>query len=197
MCTALAKNKMKIALIIFAALSLVSCRQIVDGMIPKRIMPEVVQQASKPGNWYAYMPERSPGFCLRTDTDLEWKDSRLQLGYWQGLHPHAPHRVLMEARGDVLIIRRNYVWDGCTVGDTYLRDLLPTLRHDALYHALKEGAQFSRRQVDLAFLRDQRQSQVGMAWFNYLCVRLFGGLYNRPHEQKTMLVRPIKNEKTP
>lgn len=187
----LVNHVLKISLILLTALSLNACRQIVDGMVSKRIMPEVVQQANKPGNWFTYMPERAPGFCLRTDTDLVWKDPLLQLGYWQGIHPQAPHRVLMEARGDVFIIHRNYVWDGCTVGDTLLRDLLPSLRHDALYHALKEGAQFSRRQADLAFLRDQRKAKIGMAWFNYLCVRLFGCFYNRPNQQKTMLVYPI------
>lgn len=177
-------------LVAVAGLSMSSCRHMADVLLPKSIAADVVQQASEPDSWFAYMPERAPGFCLRTNTLVKWQDPRMQLGYWRGVHPEAPHRVLMEARGDTLIIHRNYVWDGCTVGVTHVRDLLATLRHDALYHALKEGADFSRRGVDLAFLRDQRQAGIAGAWFNYACIRLFGGFYNRSHGEKTMLICP-------
>jgi|GEM_PF-1910405 len=174
-----------------------ACRQLVNDVLPKSIAPEVVQQAAKPGSWYSHLPEHDPHFCLRTETSLKWKDPQLQLGYWKGLHPESPHRVLMEARGDTLIVHRYYVWDGCTVGETKMRDLLATLRHDALYHALKEGADFSRRQVDLAFLRDQEQADVSFAWLNYLCIRLFGGFYNRSQGEKTMLIYPTPNDELP
>lgn len=174
-----------------------ACRQMVNDVLPKSIAPEVVQQAAKPGSWYSHLPERDPYFCLRTETSLKWQDPKLKLGNWKGLHPDAPHRVLMEAKDDTLIVHRYYVWDGCTVGETKMRDLLATLRHDALYHALKEGADFSRRQVDLAFLRDQERAGVGFAWLNYLCIRLFGGFYNRSQGEKTMLICPTTQEKTP
>lgn len=174
--------------------ALAACKQVAECVLPKSIAPEVIQQAALPDSWYGYLPERAPGFCLQTHTDLVWKDPRMQLGHWLGVHPEAPHRVLMEAHADTLIIRRHYVWDGASVGETRTRDLLATLRHDALYHALKEGADFSRRQVDLAFLRDQRQAGVGGAWWNYLCIRLFGGLYNRPQREKTMLIFPLNTQ---
>lgn len=185
--------------LLFIGLSAVlfgGCRQLVNDVLPKSIAPEVVQQARKPGSWYSHLPERDPHFCLRTETSLKWHDPKLKLGYWKGLHPESPHRVLMEAKGDTLIVHRHYVWDGCTVGETKMRDLLATLRHDALYHALKEGADFSRRQVDLAFWRDQERADVGFAWLNYLCVRLFGGFYNRSQGEKTMLIEPTPKEDT-
>ena len=179
------------------ALPFGACRQMVNDVLPKSIAPEVVQQAKKPGSWYSHLPQNDPYFCLRTETSIKWQDPQLQLGYWKGLHPEYPHRVLMEAKGDTLIVHRSYVWDGCTVGETKMRDLLSTLRHDALYHALKEGADFSRRQVDLAFLRDQQKADVGGAWLNYLCIRLFGGFYNHSQGERTMLIYPTKNEETP
>ncbi len=173
------------------------CKQVAEFVLPKHINPEVVAQAGKADNWYSYLAERAPGFCLQTNTALIWQDPELYLGYWKGVHPEPPHRVLMEARGHVFILHRHYVWDGCSVGDTRLRDLLPTLRHDALYHALKEGADFSRRDADLAFLRDQRSIGSGSPWFNYACVRLFGGLYNHPGPEKTMLIIPESPKASP
>lgn len=156
----------------------------------KSIHSEVVRQGREPGSWYTYLPDRAPGFCLRTRHAFIWEDPFLELGYWRGVHPRVPHRVLMEARGHTLILHRRYVWDGRTVGCTRARDLLPTLRHDALYHALKEGAPLSRRAVDRAFLRDERAAGVKGAWFHYACIRLFGGWFNLREREPTLLVRP-------
>ncbi len=157
----------------------------------KSIHPEVVQRGREAGSWYTYLPARAPGFCLRTRHAFIWEDASLDLGHWRGLHPRAPPRVLMEARGHTFILHRRYVWDGRTVGCTRLRDLLPTLRHDALYHGLKEGAPLSRRQIDRAFRRDERAARVRGTWFHYWCIRLFGGLFNRREGEATMLVQPV------
>lgn len=191
------KGSPSVACLVLLALMTASCRQVAEVVAPKSINPAVVQQAALPGCWYSYMPERAPGFCLCTNTALVWHDLEMDIGYWSGLHPRAPHRVLMEAKGSTFILHKRYIWDGCSVGETLPRDLMPSLRHDALYHALKEGATFSRRQADLAFLRDQRRAGVGGAWFNYLCLRLFGGVFNRPGEEKTLLVQPQEKEETP
>ncbi len=112
----------------------------------------------------------------------------MQLGYWRGLHPQPPHRVLMEARGDTFILHRHYVWDGMTVGETQPQDLAPTLLHDALYHALKEGADFPRAEADRAFLREMRRAGVGAAGLRYRLTRSFGGFFLRREEEPTMLV---------
>lgn len=187
----------KLPLLLFLCMLLPSCRQIVDDVLPKSMAAEVSSGAAEPESWYGYLPEREPGFCLYTRNRVIWRDPRLQLGYWRGLHPYAPHRVLMEAYGDILIVNRNYVWDGCTVGDTKMRDLLPTLRHDALYHALKEGAKFSRRAVDRAFLRDQRAAGNPCAGLHYCCIRLFGHYYNADKQEVTMFVVPTQKRPAP
>ncbi len=167
---------------------LVSCRQVAEVVVPKSISAEVVAGAQQPTSWYSYMPERAPGFCLCTQRAIIWHEPGMQLGYWRGLHPAPPFRVLMEARGDTFILHRHYVWDGMTVGVTLPRDLLPTLRHDALYHALKEGARFPRVEADRAFLRDMRRAGVSGAWVDYCLIRCFGSLYLVPAPMRTMLV---------
>ncbi len=157
----------------------------------KSISPAVVAGAQEPTSWYSYMPERAPDFCLCSERSFVWHEPGMQLGHWRGLHPAAPHRVLMEARGDTFILHSHYVWDGMTVGETQPCDLLPTLRHDALYHALKEGASFSRAEADRAFLRDMRRSGVSGAWLKYRLTRLFGGFFLTRDAERTMLLRPV------
>ncbi len=172
-------------------LLLVSCRQVADVVFEKKISPAVVEGAKKPASWYSYMPERAPYFCLCTEKEIIWREPGMNLGYWQGLHPQAPHRVLMEAQGDTFKVHRHYVWDGMTVGETLPRDLYATLRHDALYHALKEGATFSRAEADRAFLRDMRREGVPGAGMKYRLTRWFGGFYLKPDAAPTMLLRPL------
>ncbi len=174
---------------VFALLSLVGCRQVAGALVEKSISPAVIAEAQKPTSWYSYLPGRAPGFCLQTERALIWREPGMALGYWRGLHPSSPHRVLMEARGDTFILHRHYVWDGMTVGETQLRDLLPSLRHDALYHALKEGARFSRAEADRAFLRDLRRAGVGDAGLQYGLIRCFGGLYLSQDAEPTLLLR--------
>ncbi len=157
----------------------------------KSIAPEVVAAAQVPGNWYSYMPERAPGFCLCTERAFTWSEPGMQLGCWRGLHPDPPHRVLMEARGDTLTVYRHYLWDGMTVGKTQPRDLLPTLRHDALYHALKEGASFPRAEADRAFLRDMRRAGMPCPGLTYALIRTFGGFFLDREAVPTMLVEEL------
>ncbi len=173
---------------------LVSCKQTAQVMFEKTISPAVVEGAKKPTSWYSYIPERAPGFCLCTERALTWREPGMNLGYWRGLHPTAPHRVMMEARGDTFILHRHYVWDGMTVGDTLPRDLYSSLRHDALYHALKEGADFPRAEADQAFLRDMRRERVPAAGLGYALIRCFGGLYVNREGKPTMLVQETSPE---
>ncbi len=177
--------------------SLVSCSQMVGQVVEKSISPAVIAGAQRPDSWYSYLPARAPYFCLRTERALIWREPGMQLGYWRGLHPQAPHRVLMEARGDTFILHRHYLWDGMTVGETLPRDLCATLRHDALYHALKEGAVFSRAEADRAFLRDMRRAGVEGAGLEYCLIRCFGGFYLGRDAEPTLLVREVSPEEPP
>ncbi len=170
---------------------LAGCSQFTAAVVEKSMSPEVIVHAQQPTSWYSYLPERAPGFCLCTERALIWREPGMNLGHWRGLHPAPPHRVLMEARGDTFILHRHYVWDGMSVGETLPRDLAPSLRHDALYHALKEGAQFSRAEADRAFLRDMRREGVSGAGLDYALIRCFGGLYLKRGDEPTMLVQEL------
>ncbi len=166
----------------------------VGSLVEKAISPDVIAGAQEAGSWYSYLPAHSPGFCLRTERALIWREPGMKLGYWRGLHPRPPHRVLMEARGDTFILHRHYVWDGMTVGETLPRDLCATLRHDALYHALKEGADFPRAEADRAFLRDMRRAGVAGAGVDYRLIRCFGGFYLKRGDEPTLLVQRTSPE---
>lgn len=183
--------------IVLACLSLLcgGCRQVVHVINMKQISPEVRAAAAQPGCWYAYLPERSPGFCLITRHAVVWRDLEMNLGNWRAIHPQPPHRVMMEARGDTFILHRRYIWDGMTWGCTSSRDLMPTLLHDALYHALQNGAPVSRWEIDRLFLRMRRQSGKTWAYGEYLSIRIAGGLYNAAGEKGTLLIENL--QKTP
>lgn len=163
----------------------------------KSLAPEVIEGAQKKDSWYGYLPQYAPNFCLITQETLTWKDPQMNLGHWRALHPKAPHRLLMEAHGDTFILHRHYVWDGMTWGRTETRDLLPTLLHDALYHALQDNAPFPRREADLAFLRARRAAHAHHAYGEYLAIRWFGGLFNKAHGgEKTIIVEPMPSPKS-
>lgn len=173
-------------------LLLCSCHQILSAVNQKSFTPEVLADAQREDSWYGYLPERAPYFCLITRESLTWRDPAMHLGHWRALHPKPPHRVLMEAHENTFTLHRSYVWDGMTWGNTEKRDLLPSLLHDALYHALQGNAPFPRREADRAFLRARRAAQVTNAYGEYLAIRWFGGIFNETHEnEKTILIEPL------
>ena len=169
-------------------MSLCGCRAVLDSVNPKIMEEGVKRGGTHPDGWYRYMPQRDPGFCLMTRRAVIWHDAEMNLGYWRGLHPEPPHRVLMEARGNTFILHRPYVWDGMSWGHTRPRDLRPSLLHDALYHALQGGAPFPRREADRAFLRLRRSQHVPDALGEYLVIRWFGWAFNDPHGEVTILI---------
>ena len=146
----------------------------------KQLAPELVEDAREPGAWYEYMPEYAPHFCLKTRYHIVYSDPEMQLGYWRLRHPLPPHRVMMEARGDSLILHRSFVWDGVSFGRTEPRELMPSLLHDALYYALQGDAPFTRREADLAFLRACRRYNCSGKYASYLSVRTLGGFFGKP-----------------
>ena len=174
---------------ILSTVQLSGCTGLLDVMLHKRISPEVQQAAQKKDCWYTFMPHRAPGFCLRTRHAIVWKDESLNLGYWRGLHPRPPHRVLVEARGHTLILHRRYVWDGNSVGTTQPADLMPSLRHDILYHALKEGAPISRRAIDQAYRTDCERMGIDFSTPRYAVLRLFGGVFNDLGQHGTLIIQ--------
>ncbi len=177
-------------ILLLSLVPLSGCAGLVDVVLHKRMAPEVQQQAQQESCWYSYLPHRSPGFCLRTRRAIIWKDKNINLGYWRGLHPQAPHRVLIEARGHTLILHRRYVWDGNSVGTTTPADLMPSLRHDVLYHALKEGAPLNRWEIDRAYRADCQRYGAALHPARYTILRMFGGLFNDMGEHNTLIIQP-------
>lgn len=163
----------------------------------RQIEPGVIESSRAPGSWYAYMPQRAPGFCFITRHAMVWHLPEVELGYWQGLNTAPPHRVLMEARGHTFILHRRYVWDGKTFGRTKERDMMPSLLHDALYHALQNGAPLSRRAIDRCFLRRRREQKVFGAYGEYSLIRMFGGLYNRREGAPSLFIRKTNPASAP
>ena len=157
-----------------------ACRQVVNVVNVKQLAPEVVAYGQKEDSWYEYMPQYAPHFCLKTRYSLAWHDPEMQLGYWRLLHPEPPHRVIMEARGDTLLLHRGFVWDGVSFGNTEPRELVPSLLHDALYYARQGNAPIPRREADLVYLRAARQYDCGSKYTDYLGVRAFGGFFGKP-----------------
>ena len=167
-------------LVAFFLLLPVSCRQVVDCVNVKQLAPEVVAYGQQSDAWYEYMPRYAPYFCLKTRYSLSWHDPEMRLGYWRLLHPEPPHRVIMEAREDTLYIHRGFVWDGVSFGNTLVRELVPSMLHDALYFARQGEAPFSRREADLVYLRAARRYACRGRFSDYLGVRTFGGFFGRP-----------------
>lgn len=157
-----------------------ACRQVVEVVNVKQLAPDVVACGQKEDSWYEYMPQYAPYFCLKTRYSLAWLDPEMQLGYWRLLHPEPPHRVIMEARGDTLLLHRGFVWDGVSFGNTELRELVPSLLHDALYYARQGNAPIPRREADLVYLRAARRYGCSSKYTNYLGVRAFGGFFGKP-----------------
>ena len=178
-----------VIILLLCTLPLTGCAGLLDMTLHKSIAPEVQADSQKEDCWYTFLPHRTPAFCLRTRRAIIWKDKSLNLGYWRGLHPQPPHRVLVEARGHTLILHRRYVWDGNSVGTTHRADLMPSLRHDILYHALKEGAPISRRAIDQAYKADCKRYGAEFNHFKYITLRLFGGLFNRKGQHRTLIIQ--------
>lgn len=190
---------MKISLITFAliALCMMSNSCIVASALAessadsgggKTLDPAIAAEAQKEDCWYSYNAEKAPGFCLTTKKTITWKDPKVNVGYWRGRSPYPPHPVIMEARGNTFILHAGYEWDGNSVGHTELAHLMPSLRHDALYHALKEGAPLNRAEIDAAYKADCEKYGATIGGLSYGALRLFGGAFNDSGMKGTLII---------
>lgn len=154
----------------------------------KTLDPAIAAEAQKEDCWYSYNAAKAPGFCLTTKKTITWKDPKVNVGYWKGLSPYPPHPVIMEARGNTFILHAGYEWDGNSVGHTELAHLMPSLRHDALYHALKEGAPLNRAEIDAAYKADCEKYGATIDGLAYGALRLFGGAFNDAGMKGTLVI---------
>lgn len=177
---------------LFCLLPFTGCLQVAYTVGGKQIAPEVRAMGREPGSWYAYLPQRDPGFCLITRRAVVWFDPQMNLGHWRAKLRKPPYRVLMEARGNTFVLHRRYVWDGRSWGCTHAEDLLPTLLHDSLYQALLAGAPFPRSEADNAYLRAEKRSKIRItAYREYAAVRVFGALFNRLGNAEGLTIEPL------
>lgn len=168
----------------------------------KSLDPAIETNAKQPDSWYEYLPEYAPGLCLKTTKTITWVDPDVYVGYWKGYAISEPDTVVMEARGYTFILYPGYQWDGNSMGNTKPGHLLPSLRHDALYHALKEKAQeLDREAIDKAYQADCQEHNVPLDAFSYNLIRLFGGSFNEAGMHGTLTVVPTpkapKKQDTP
>lgn len=154
----------------------------------KTLDPAIAEAAKQEDCWYRYDASKAPGFCLTTKKTIIWTDPKVQVGYWKGRSPYPPHPVIMEARGNTFILYAGYEWDGNSVGHTEFAHLMPSLRHDALYHALKEGAPLDRAQIDAAYKADCEQYGATIDGLAYGALRLFGGAFNDAGMHGTLII---------
>ena len=188
---------MRCFLYLVPLLLLGSCRQVIDAVNMKQLAPDIVEYGSRKGGWYEYLPAYAPHFCLKTRHHIIYFDSEMNLGYWRAKHPHPPHRVMLEGRGDTLIIHRSFVWDGESFGGTISEELLPSLVHDALYFAMQGKAPFTRREADCAYLRACRRAGLHHKYPAYLGVRTFGGLFGKPPGALPPIIEPASASMPP
>lgn len=99
-----------------------------------------------------------------------------EFGTWKAYGIH-DKKLYMEARGKTFCIEKNYGWDGATNAPTTRSLLLPTLFHDALLHAMMNGAPVSRKQADLAFYQLMKRERFPLAAAYYRSVRNFGSSF--------------------
>lgn len=163
-------------------------------VLGKEIDERVIRDAARKGSWYEFLPEQYPGFCLRTTCIMICSSPQMNIGYWSSYDSDEPHKIMMEARGHILVIYPGYVWDGKTIGTTTPADLQSTLIHDALYHALASGADFPRSEADKVYRRCRNQQNLPHADFEYRIIRLFGWWSSRPHGKRSMVVKMLTPE---
>ncbi len=182
--------------LICGILMLASCEQMAYTCAPKSVDETVIEYAQTPEAWYSCRnddPLSADGYSFSTKNFYSWTQEGIQLGWWKAYARHKPKQFVMEARGDTLIIAKNYRWDGMSLGTTYLFDLEGSLVHDALYDALQSGAPVKRSEADRFFYLLQKKKEASLSLPDYWVVRAIGGIYNDKYAQQNLIIVPIQD----
>lgn len=139
--------------------------------------------------WYRCITVDNKTMYL-TGTSVSWTFQH-ELGYWTAFDIK-DKKLRMTAQGKTFTIAPGYVWDGATEGPTTAKLLTPTLFHDAMLHAIMNGAPIGRDQADGAFYQLMKAEKFVMARPYYEAVRNFGDSYIPRQNPPTLIIRSIK-----
>lgn len=115
-------------------------------------------------------------------------DFQHQLGHWSA-YGISDKKLYMTASGTKFTIQPGYVWDGATEGPTTNKLLTPTLFHDAMLHAMMNGAPISKDQADGALLQLMKKEAFFWSGTYYRLVRNFGNNYVKGQTSKTLAIK--------
>lgn len=136
--------------------------------------------------WYRCFPDEKGKRMFVTMANLSYEFQH-ELGYWRA-YGAGDKQLYMTARGKRFSIEPGYVWDGATEGPTTNKLLTPTLFHDAMLHAMMNGAPISRDQADGALLQLMRKENFFWSRPYYKIVRNFGASYSQPQYPRTLRI---------
>lgn len=136
--------------------------------------------------WYQCFTNESGHRMFITAAPVSYQFQH-ELGYWSAVGAN-DKKLYMKAAGKNFSIEPGYVWDGATEGPTTNKLLTPTLFHDAMLHAMMNGAPITRDQADGALLQLMRQENFFWSKPYYKIVRNFGANYSQPQFPRTLKI---------
>lgn len=139
-------------------------------------------------NWYEGVLYENEPFYV-TKTAMSWESTRpnADFGHWTAVSTYDPSGW-MKAEGRRFTIGPGYGWDGVTWGPSTPRMISPSLFHDAMLHAMMNGAPISRKQIDQAFYDIMRARHASCRHLYYPFVRLFGWCFTFPQHPRTLKI---------
>ncbi|MEG2237683.1 MAG: hypothetical protein RRY13_08520 [Akkermansia sp.] len=177
-------------LLVFSSWLMTSCSS--DCLCQGNGVSTIAKVSKLPPNipWYRCGKIQSGATMYYTNARISWTFDH-QLGYWQAFG--AKNKALnMTAAGKTFTIEKNYGWDGATKMLTTPKLLTPTLFHDALLHAMMNGAPITRDQADGAFYQLMKKENFTWSKMYYLAVKEFGASYLEQQNPPTLIIKRTK-----
>ena len=140
-------------------------------------------------DWYKKTKTQDGKELFETTKTVTWysPNKKANLGYWTGYYPWNKKKVI-NVDGRKVTIFPGYAWDGMTVGKTTVKNLKPTLIHDALLHGLSNGAPLTRAQADAAFNDAMAEKKMSSRHLYYPLVRSMGWAFIKEKEP-TLIIK--------
>lgn len=143
--------------------------------------------------WYRCFINSKGHRMFITTTRVHWTFQH-ELGYWAA-YGNPNKKLYMTARGKNFTIEPGYVWDGATEGPTTAKLLTPTLFHDAMLHALMNGAPINQEQADGAFYQLLKAEDFYLADTYHFAVSKFGDQFLTRQNPPTLIIKNLPNTK--